>query len=154
MVTWYIFFVTKYHIWDRRMILKKLMSVVCLALLVSVFGLPGVSNGGTQNAVPLLSNLGPETAEASVAGKSHVYYLSKTQVKSLYKSMKNAERYGGLISIPVSVVPVAGAAMALSASSVGKKQVEKAYHNNLRIKVTHTYGVTMSLNKTTFTAVK
>lgn len=135
--------------------MKKMISVVCLALSVSVIGLPGVSSGGTQTQNPISLLSAPETAEAaSVVGKSHVYYLSVAQSKNLYTSMKNAEKYGGQISIPLGVLPVVGAAAALSASSVNKRAVEKAYHNKLRLKVTHTYGVTMSLNTTTFTAVK
>lgn len=67
--------------------------------------------------------------------------------------MRNAEKYGNWASIAVGLVPggvAAGIALALSTSTVGKREVEKAYWWDKRLKVTYTYGVTMSLNTTTF----
>ncbi|WP_409302905.1 hypothetical protein [Peribacillus sp. SCS-155] len=125
--------------------MKKFIIGSCLALAIST-GVPAITNIGVH-----------ETEAASVAGKSYSYYLSKSQAKSVYKSMKKAEKVGGWASIFLGLIAKGQAAsvgVALSASSVGKKEVEKAYHKGMRLKVTYTYGVTMSLNKTTFKAVK
>lgn len=134
-----------------KKIQKKLIISICFALVVSFISLSPISS---QIANPI----GPDKVEASsVVGKSHTYYISKKNVKDLYKSMKRAEKVGGWSSILTGLIPggqAAAIAMALSSSSVRKAEVEKAYHKNMRLKVTYTYGITMSSNKTTFKAVK
>lgn len=125
--------------------MKKFIICICLALIASL-------------GAPAITNIGVDKAEAaSVAGKSYTYYISKSNVKTLYKNMKKAQSVGGWASIGVGLIPGGQAAaigIALGSSSVGKKEIEKAYHKNMRLKVTYTYGVTMSTNKTTFKAVK
>ncbi|MGX8176669.1 hypothetical protein ACWS7L_04155 [Exiguobacterium artemiae] len=134
--------------------MKKAVSVVCLSVMLSSIGLPQAFSA----EIKPLSKLTTEKAEAaSVAGKSYSYYLSKKQTKKVYRSMKDAQNVSLYASIFAGVIPggiATSVGIALSGNSVGQKEIEKAYHKNMRLKVTYKYGVTMSLNTTTFKAVK
>lgn len=145
--------------------MRKCLSLIISALILSMCSTnianasileQNISQEEITNINTRMVEMGSGTGSSS--SKELVYYLSKSQVKEVYKAMKNAQTTGLWAGIFTSFIPganatVAGIGIALSSNAAGRQEVEKAYHNGMRLKITQKYGISMSLNTVTFKAV-